>query len=111
MFYNPIAMIEFRRIAQEEERVCDDIAVALTGKPEVLSEAIEMLRPEPDDYNTGASPKGIKSIASTLEQYSHDVLLKSRILRIGQRSEDNIRWGVPYCVTLALIVSINYFVV
>ena len=111
MFYNPVAMIEFRRLAQEEEKVCDDIAVALTGKPGALSEAVEMFRPEPEDLGPGAGAKGIGGIASSLEHYSHDVLLKSRILRIGQRSQDGSHWGLPYAVTLALIVCINYFVV
>lgn len=110
MFYNPVAMIEFRRIAQEEEKVCDDIAIALTGKPEALSEAIEMLRPEPEDYSLGESPKKV-SITSALEQYGHDVLLKSRVQRIAQRSEDDPHWGVPYFVTLTIIISVNYFVV
>ncbi len=111
MFYNPVAMIEFRRLVQEEEKVCDDIAVELTGKPEALSEAIEMLRPAPEDYDFGTSTKGIGHVASALEQYSHDVLLKSRVLRIEQGSQDDAYWGVPYCITLALIVGINYFVV
>lgn len=106
MFYNPITMIEFRKMAQEEENVCDDIAVTLTGKPEALSEAVDLLRSAAEDHGPGAG-----GIASALEHYSHDVLLKSRILRIGQRSEDGSHWGVPYFVTLALIIGINYFVV
>jgi len=32
LFFNPVAMIEFRRLAHEEEKVCDDIAIELTGK-------------------------------------------------------------------------------
>jgi hypothetical protein len=111
LFYNPVAMIEFRKLAHEEESVCDDIAIALTGKPKALSEAIEMLRPGPEDYSPATSPRGIGGIAAALEHYSHDTLMKSRILRIGQHSEDDSSWGIPYCVTLMLIVSINYFVV
>lgn len=49
LFFNPVAMIEFRRLAHEEEKVCDDIAIELTGKPDTLSEAIEMLRPAPEN--------------------------------------------------------------
>jgi Zn-dependent protease with chaperone function len=111
MFYNPIAMLEFRRLAQEEEKVCDDIAVALTGKPEALSEAIEMLRPTPGDYNSGTSPGKAEGITSALEHYSQDVLLKSRLLRIRHQNQGNIYWGIPYCVALVLIIGINYFVV
>jgi beta-lactamase regulating signal transducer with metallopeptidase domain len=106
MFYNPVIMIEFRKMAQEEENVCDDIAVALTGKPEALSEAVDLFRSAAEEHSPGAS-----GIASSLEQYSHNVLLKNRVLRIGQRREDDTPWRVPYFVTMALSVSINYFVV
>jgi Zn-dependent protease with chaperone function len=106
MFYNPVIMIEFRKMAQEEENVCDDIAVALTGKPEALSEAVDLFRSTAEEHGPGAS-----GIASSLEQYSHNVLLKNRVLRIGQPREDDSPWRVPYFVTMALIVSINYFVV
>lgn len=106
MFYNPVVMIEFRKMAQEEENVCDDIAVALTGKPEALSEAVDMFRSAAEEHTPGAS-----GIASSLEHYSHNVLLKNRVLRIGQRREDDAPWKVPYFVAVALIVAINYFVV
>src|SRR5574341_1223931 len=49
MFYNPVTMIEFRKMAQEEENVCDDIAVALTGKPQALSEAVDRFRSAAED--------------------------------------------------------------
>ena len=111
MLYNPIAMFEFRRLAQEEEKVCDDIAVSLTGKPDVLIEAIEMLRLSPDELKTKTNG-GIDGIVSAVENYSYDILLKSRIKRIREHNQDDIRWwGIPYCLTLALIVCINYFIV
>jgi Zn-dependent protease with chaperone function len=110
VFFNPIAMIEFRRLAHEEEKVCDDIAIELTGKPEKLSEAIEMLRPTPEDYNIDTS-RGAERLVSTLEHYSHDVLLKSRALRIGNIIQETPLWGVPFIVTVALIAGINYFIV
>ncbi len=111
MFYNPVAMFEFRKLAQEEEKVCDDIAVALTGKPEALSEAVDMFRPALEDVNPGTGPGGAGGIASAIEHYSHDALLKSRIQRIGERRRDGAHWGVPYAVTLAVSVGINYLVV
>lgn len=111
MLYNPIAMIEFRKLVEEEEKVCDDIAVSLTGKPEALFEAVDMLRPAPEDYNLDKNPRGIRGIASALEHYSHDVLMKKRARRIRQHHQDDPYWGIPYFVTLVLIVGINYFVV
>ncbi|MGE5238521.1 MAG: M56 family metallopeptidase [Chloroflexota bacterium] len=111
MFFNPVAMIEFRRLAQEEEKVCDDIAVSLTGDAKALAEAIEMLRPSPEEYHIESGSRSVGNVASAIEQYSHDVLLKARILRLGQNAARDALWGIPYIVTLALIVSINYFVV
>jgi Zn-dependent protease with chaperone function len=111
MFYNPIALFEFRKIAQEEEKVCDDIAVSLTNKPVPLSEAVEMLRPEPEDIDPGNGRKGIRGLVSTLEHHSHDALLQSRIMRIGTRRWTDVPWGVPYCITAGLIAGINFFVV
>jgi Zn-dependent protease with chaperone function len=111
MFFNPIAMFEFRKLAHEEEEVCDDFAVALTGKPEALSEAVDMLRPAPEDYDLGPGPGSIGAIASSIEYHSHNTLMKSRMLRIAQPHNDDSSWGIPYFATLAFIVSINYFVV
>ena len=34
MFYNPVSLIEFRRLVQDDEFICDDITVSLTKKPE-----------------------------------------------------------------------------
>jgi len=111
MFYNPIAMIEFRKLAQEEEKVCDDIAIALTGKPVALAEAIDMLRPETGGYKTSSDSKGVEGIVVAIEDHSHDALLKSRGFRIRHIHHDNPDWGIPYFVALALIICLNYFVV
>ncbi|MDA8327215.1 MAG: M48 family metalloprotease [Nitrospiraceae bacterium] len=118
MFYNPVAMIEFRKLAQEEEKICDDFAIALTGKPQALREAVEVLRPEPADEAGGrdaqggeAVRRGAGDIAAAFDKYSLDALLISRLRRIGRPRWDELPWGVPYFVTLALIAGINYFVV
>ncbi len=111
MFYNPIAMIEFRKLAQEEEKVCDDIAIALTGKPEAVVEAVNMLRPAPEEYSQAKHRRSLREIVSAFEQYSLDVILKSRVRRIGRRPESEPHWGIPYFITMALIIGINYYVV
>jgi Zn-dependent protease with chaperone function len=111
MFYNPVAMLEFRKLAQEEEKVCDDIAISLTGKPDALSEAVEIFRPDPEDLPHGPDAKKIGGIASTLEHYNHDLLLKSRIQRIQDRHQDDLHWAASYSLTMALIVVINFYIV
>ncbi len=111
MFYNPVAMIEFRKLAQEEEEVCDDIAVALTGKPDAVIGAVNMLRPEPEEYSLDTHNKGVRDFASAFEQYSLDLTLKSRVQRLGQRMQDEPHWGFPFFITIGLIIAMNYFVV
>lgn len=111
MFYNPVAMVEFRKLAQEEEKVCDDIAVALTGKPGAVVEAVNMLRPLPEEYAAGRRNRGFREIAAAFERYSLELILKSRAQRIGQDRRDEPYWAGPYFITMALIVGINYFVV
>ena len=111
MFYNPVALFEFRKLAQGEEKVCDDIAVSLTNRPDSLAEAVDMLRPAPEDYDLGKGRGGVRGLVSALEHRSHDVLLKSRITRIGQGRRDDLPWTVPYVMTAALIAVINFFVV
>ena len=110
-FFNPIAMIEFRRLAHEEEKVCDDMAIELTGKPDALTEAIEMLRPSPEDYEPESGRSGAERLVTSLEYHSHDMLLKSRAARIGIMKEDNGYRGMPVIVAAVLIICINYFVV
>jgi Zn-dependent protease with chaperone function len=111
MFYNPIAMLEFRKLAQEEEKVCDDIAISLTGNPAALSSAVEMFRPDPEDLAHGPDAHNSGGIASTIEHYNHDLLLKSRILSIGEPRQNDCHWGASYFVTLLFIVVINFFIV
>jgi Zn-dependent protease with chaperone function len=88
MFYNPVAMAAFRKVAQDEEKICDDMAIELAGNPEALAEA------------------------TALEQYSHEMLLKSRIARLKNRSAvSREQWKVPFALTLASVLVLNYYVV
>jgi Zn-dependent protease with chaperone function len=110
MFFNPVAMFEFRRLAQEEENVCDNIAVMMTGKPDILIEAVQMLRPSNEDVTSES--KGIDGIISRVENYSHDIQLKNRIEKISTyNQQDSGWWAIPFILTAAFIVLINYYIV
>jgi beta-lactamase regulating signal transducer with metallopeptidase domain len=111
VFFNPLAMIEFRRLAHDEEKICDDIAIELTGKSRTLAEAIEMLRPEPEDCGVHADKGGVERFVASLEHYSHDIQLKSRVARIAQDRQEDPLWGFPLLVTIALIMTVNYHIV
>jgi Zn-dependent protease with chaperone function len=109
-FFNPITLIEFRKVAQEEEQVCDDIAVEITGDREALAAAIEHMRPE---INELSEEKDMTFMASSVELMSHDMLLKGRVTHIRhprQGVEPGGGW-FQLAVTLAVVLVLNYYVV
>jgi Zn-dependent protease with chaperone function len=112
MFFNPVAMVIFRKMAQEEEQICDNIAVRLTGNPEALVRAVELFRSHPGDAHREVPGGTTAKATAALEQYSHDLLLQSRITLI-RNSPHNVSgtWKMPFVITLIVSVGINYFIV
>ncbi|MFO0752127.1 MAG: M56 family metallopeptidase [Thermodesulfovibrionales bacterium] len=111
LFFNPVVLLEFRRIVREEERICDDIAVSLTGNPQALAGALRMLYPR-----TGPSArtgKTLPAVKESLEEYGHALQLGVRIRRLeqGEEGKDTGSHWLPFGMTAAAVVLINYFVV
>jgi len=110
MFFNPAVLLEFRRIVQEEEKICDDFAVSLTGNPRVLAGTLKKFRHVPGDTGQEKAPVTLDS----LDQYGHDFLLDQRIERL-ERGEASGGGGVggwlQFAVTLVVILLVNYYVV
>lgn len=111
MFFNPLILIEFRRITQEEERICDDMAVSITKNPKALSEALEKLYLH-DKSKVIISKKKLSNLKETLEEYSHNFHIEVRIKRIekGINRVATGHWGI-FVFILLVIMIINYFVV
>lgn len=110
MFFNPLILIEFRRITQEEEKICDDIAVSLTKDPIALSEALEKLYSY--DNTRIEDIKKLSNIKETLEEYSHSIQIESRIKRLNKgMDKDRTRQPGILIFVLLTIMVINYFVV
>lgn len=111
LFFNPVALIEFRRVVRNEEKICDDIAASLTHRPEALAEALKKFyavrkAPEPD-----TKPKPLFTPVP-LEEYSYNIQLDGRIARLVQNPRHNASGGWFLLIVVFLIVaSINYFVV
>ena len=111
MFFNPITLVEFRRVARNEEKICDDIAVSITHRPEALAAALKKFysvrrTPEPDvDQKPLFKPP-------PLEEYSHNLQLDTRIARLEQNASANAggRW-FPLSIAFFITACINYFVV
>jgi beta-lactamase regulating signal transducer with metallopeptidase domain len=101
MFFNPIVLVKFRRTVRDEEKICDDIAVSLTHDPKALAEALAKFYHDPG----AAAPL-------PLDEYSHNLHLESRILRLEHVNPNATRSGVTaFVITLLVIAVVNYFVV
>jgi Zn-dependent protease with chaperone function len=111
MFFNPVVLVEFRRVVRNEEKICDDIAVSLTHRPEALAEALKKFyagrdTPEPDiEQKPMFTPEH-------LEEYSYNMQLDTRITRLEQNTprKTDGRW-FPFIIVVLIIAGINYFVV
>lgn len=108
MFYNPVSLIVFRRIVQDDEHVCDDITVSITGEPAVLASTLKVFY---SAVPTG--PYSLKKVKEVIENSSHNLLLKERITRLENEEGfgDNIfRWE-RFALTMAAVAALSYFVV
>ena len=112
MFFNPIALIVFRRIVQDDEHICDDITVSLTKQPLVLASTLKVFY----SSSFGESPSffgRLASIKEGIENYSHNLLLKERVARLESTEvagDMDFEWG-KFILTVGVIIIINYFVV
>lgn len=109
MFYNPVSLIEFRRLVQDDEFICDAITVSLTKKPEALISAINAFYSHPKE-DEGSK---ISVMKDTIESHSHNLLLKERISKIQEKGiADTPGFGwVKFILTTVIILKINYMVV
>ena len=111
MFFNPVVLLEFRRITQEEEKICDDITVSLTNKPHALYETLKKLYHK--DKNINPLQLGnLSEMRDTLEEYSHNIHIENRIVRLEKTSiqEPYGEWS-KLIFTVIIIAGICYFVV
>jgi hypothetical protein len=111
MFFNPVVLLEFRRITQEEEKICDDITVSLTNKPRALSGTLKRLYHKDKD-NKPLQLGNLAGLRDSFEEYSQNIHIENRIVRLEQGSVQK-----PYgewfklILTIVIIAGINYFVV
>lgn len=111
MFFNPVSLVEFRRTVRNEEKICDDIAVSLTGRPDALAGALSHFIPDSGSRETRAGEESLFT-ADALEEYSHTLQLESRLARLaapGARKSGSHLFF--FFSTILIIAVINYFVV
>lgn len=105
MLYNPVTLVVFRQLIYDDEQICDDITVRLTGAPDKLASALQSFLTR----RTAASA----SFRELVEDRSHDLLLKDRIARLKRGAIGNGRpfpWA-ELLVTAAAVLAVCYFVV
>jgi Zn-dependent protease with chaperone function len=108
--FNPISLIEFRRIVQEEEEICDDAAVSLTGKSDALVSTLRKFHVPPDDQEKRS--ESAPPLKDRLEEVSHTLIIESRIARLqASRAQETAPNRAAFALTSATILIINYAVV
>jgi Zn-dependent protease with chaperone function len=109
-FFNPIALVEFRRIVQEEEKICDDIAITLTGKSQALADTLRKFH-GPADEDDEEQPD-ITLARDRLEEFSHAIIIEERIARLeANRIQRRTKDRFALVMTCIAILMINYRVV
>ncbi|MEJ2313453.1 MAG: M56 family metallopeptidase [Nitrospirota bacterium] len=110
-FFSPATLVEFRKIVEDEEKICDDEAAGLTGKPGALASTLRKLKIE-EAGQDGAEGRKPAKVITAMESMSHDILLERRIRRLGNeaRQTGGGQW-LSFTVTIAAVLVVNYFVV
>jgi len=109
MFFNPVILMEFRRIVQEEENICDDVAVGLTGDRQAMAGALKKFY----DCETGGSPSlpDADRLQDRIEEYSHAMMIESRIARLESTPSQDANGAVVFTIVLVTILLLNYYLV
>ena len=111
MFFNPIVLLEFRRSVQDDEKICDEMAASLTGKPLVLAETLRRLYLSQEVQATDDPGRG-PSVTEKMEEYSHRLNIRSRIERLEKGYEKGaVGDWLAFAVTFLAIAAVNYYVV
>jgi len=107
MFFNPVALFEFRRAVQEEEEICDEEAVRTTGNPAALTSALERFLEGDGHAQTD------EGAVARIEDYSQDMLIRTRIKRLAalDAGGPDSSGRMSLLLFVAGTVIVNYFVV
>jgi len=111
MFFNPVVLLEFRKAVQDEEKICDDRAVSLTGDPCALAGTLRKIHQEPADIDLVRLHE-LSKLRDSLEEHSLSTHLQSRIMRLEAEGTNEAKKETgPFVVTAVIIAVINYFIV
>jgi len=111
LFFNPITLVEFRRVVRNEEKICDDIAITLTRQPRALAEALKKFYATRNPTEPDVQQKPLFATVP-LEEYSYNIQLDSRVARLEQHAPNTAggRW-LLHIIAFLVVACVNYFVV
>lgn len=111
MFFNPVSMLTFRKIVQDDEIVCDEMTAAYIGDPACMAETLRAFYSDMAPEHHGSA-----EIRKALEEHSHNLLLKERIDHM-----EDIASGAPvineefnlrhFFLTSGVVAALSYFIV
>jgi Zn-dependent protease with chaperone function len=110
LFFNPVVLVKFRRAVRDEEKICDDLAVSVTGNPKALAGALEKFYQKPAEAPSLDRQK-LTAFTSSLEEHSYNLHLESRIKRLREGPSKPENGLVPLIAALLAIAVLNYFIV
>ena len=101
LFHHPAMWWLSRRIRDEREQACDDLAVAVCGDAVALAEALAAL-PLADDHEASNPRPGRRSTASHLALAAQGGSLMKRITHLLAPAPSRPNWRVPGALLLLL---------
>ncbi len=110
MFYNPVILMEFRRIVQEEEKICDDLSAAMTGNRGAIAGALRKFFFSDEDHQKPGAAHA-ERLRDRIEDYSHAMLIESRITRLEAPPAQDVNGAIVFLIVLGTILAVNFYVV
>lgn len=99
MFFNPVVLIEFRKAVQEEEKICDRMALKITGNPAAFMSVLKRFIPEGNEKS------------DSFNESSHNLLIRERLEELNSTEEPENTGIFPLALAIISTGVINYFIV
>lgn len=99
MFFNPIALIEFRKAVQEEEKICDRMALKITGNPAAFISVLKRFIHEGNEKS------------GSFNESNHNLLIRERVEELTSTEESENTGIFPLALAIISTGVINYFIV
>jgi Zn-dependent protease with chaperone function len=94
MFYNPVALLSFRSIINDNEKACDDAAVEITGNSLAFASGLLKVYKTGLNANGGGAVRGsagwLDSISDSMAKRSHRARIEERVGRLVEEGKPKV---------------------